>query len=613
MKIRRLTIKNFRGISSGEVLFPGHTTLIGSNSVGKSTICEALDLCIGPDRLSRSNPINEHDFYQRTYLGGEDAPRLIEIEVVLTDLQSELETKLRIHREYWDSETATVLDETANPEDTDQEHVSPALRIRLEGRYDPQEDEFFAESYFASPPPENAENRVRVSRAVKRELGFLYLRALRTGSRALSLERGSLLDVILRLKDDDKSKMWEQTLRSLEDLSPPIDHIPQIHEVLKDVDRRARQFVNLSEDDPSFRLYASELTRDNLRQSVTLFGASSRSKMPVPYWRLGSGIVNTLVFALLTFIADLKPNVVFAMEEPEIAIPPHTQRRIVRFITENMDQSIVTTHSPFVLEQYSPENVVVLERGNENVLNAKQVDLREIKAKTYRGHLRRVFAEGMLGDGVVCVEGISDAEVLRSASEVIERSHENCNQYTPLDLSGVTVVSCEGDGGILRYGEFFADLGLKTFAFFDKQKNANVADNIKQTFDRSWEIEQSGIEHLLVEELPIIAIRRFLSEASKNEDYPTDTMDVKRFEYSDCLSEPQTRDVAKKVLKQRKGSGYAQKLVEMCSIDELPSLIKSSLYTISDELPNKLRAVHDEKELRSEGTQEPLQYPEDDL
>ena len=63
-----------------------------------------------------------------------------------------------------------------------------------------------------------------------------------------------------------------------------------------------------------------------------------------------------MVFSLLTFIAELKSNVIFAMEEPEIAIPPHTQRRIVQFLQAEMNQSILTTHSPFVLEQYDPAN-----------------------------------------------------------------------------------------------------------------------------------------------------------------------------------------------------------------------------------------------------------------
>jgi len=395
MKIRRLRMKNFRSVANGEILFTGHTAIIGGNSVGKSTMCEALDLCLGPDRLSRSNPINEHDFYRRRYIGADNTPITIELEVVLTDLTADLETKFRAHREYWNTETNSLLDENAVPEDIEPDTVIPALRIKFEGFYDEEEDEFRAESFFASPPPEDDASKAKVSRSVKRSFGFIYLRALRTGSRALSLERGSLLDIILRLKDDDRSAMWEQTLNALEGLDPPIDSIPQLQDVLDEIDGRVRRFVNMSEDDRAFQLYPSSLTRDDLRKSITLFGTSARSNARVPYWRLGSGVINAMVFSLLTFIAELKVNVIFAMEEPEIAIPPHTQRRIVQFLKKNMDQSILTTHSPFVLEQFSPENVVLLERDTNGSLEGRQIEVSGIKGKTYQGNLRRILAESI--------------------------------------------------------------------------------------------------------------------------------------------------------------------------------------------------------------------------
>jgi len=47
MKVVRLGISNFRGIKSAELLFDGHTLMVGSNNVGKSTICDALDLVLG--------------------------------------------------------------------------------------------------------------------------------------------------------------------------------------------------------------------------------------------------------------------------------------------------------------------------------------------------------------------------------------------------------------------------------------------------------------------------------------------------------------------------------------------------------------------------------------
>ena len=582
MRIRCLALANFRSVAEGRVTFPGHTVIIGGNSVGKSTMCEALDLLLGPDRLSRRSPIDEHDFFERRYLDEDGVPIPIELEVVLTDLTDAVLTRFRTHREYWNTATDELLDETATPEDVDSDDVVPALRIKFEGVYDIEEDEFRAETYFASPTPDDETRRAKVSRAAKRQFGFIYLRALRTGARALSLERGSLLDIILRLKDDDRSAMWEQTLESMEDLDPAIDDIPQLREILDEIDARVRRFVGLSTEDRAFRLYPSALTRESLRRSITLFGSSERSNTPVPYWRLGSGVVNSMVFSLLTFIAELKSNVIFAMEEPEIAIPPHTQRRIVQFLRTKMDQSVLTTHSPFVLEQYDPADVVLLERGTDGVVSGRRIKVTGIKAKTYKGNLRRVLAEAMLGNGVLCVEGVSDGETLYTASAVLEEGSQE-GGYTPLDLSGVTVVQCEGDGGLLRYGRFFSAIGLRTYAFYDRQKNDAIADEIADVFDATWELEQTGIEYLLADETTIDVIHDYLAKASEWDDYPHDARRPERFEYDPDGDDGDIQSLCGRVLKSRKGSGYAQRLVEFCSTGDLPRAIVTALEQISGE------------------------------
>ena len=587
MRIRRLKLANFRSAAEGEIFFPGHTVIIGGNSVGKSTLCEALDLLLGPDRLSRSSPIDEHDFLERRYLDDDGAPILVELEVVLTDLTEDVLTKYRIHLEYWNTATDELLDESGDPEDVDGDDVVPALRVRFEGAYDIEEDEFRAETYFASPPVDGEARRVKVTRAAKRQFGFIYLRALRTGARALSLERGSLLDIILKLKDDDRSAMWEQTLAAMEELDPAIDGIPQLREILDEIDGRVRRFVGLSADDRTFRLYPSALTRESLRRSITLFGSSEKSNTPVPYWRLGSGVINSMVFSLLTFIAELKSNVIFAMEEPEIAIPPHTQRRIVQFLQGKMDQSILTTHSPFVLEQYDPANVVLLERRNDGVVSGRRIEVMGIKAKAYKGNLRRVLAEAMLGNGVLCVEGISDGEVIYTASAVLEKNSQE-GTYTPLDLSGITVVQCEGDGGLLRYGQFFSGLGLKTYTLYDRQKNGDIGEEIGGTFDAAWELEQTGMEYLLADETTIDVIREFLTEASEWEDYPHDVKNLLRFTYDPEAEDDEIREVCKRVLRRRKGSGYARRLAELCSDEDLPEIIVEALERVSADFPNDL-------------------------
>ena len=50
MRIVKLQINNFRGIKEGCLIFPGHTVLVGDNNTGKSTILEAIDLVLGPER-----------------------------------------------------------------------------------------------------------------------------------------------------------------------------------------------------------------------------------------------------------------------------------------------------------------------------------------------------------------------------------------------------------------------------------------------------------------------------------------------------------------------------------------------------------------------------------
>jgi hypothetical protein len=85
----------------------------------------------------------------------------------------------------------------------------------------------------------------------------------------------------------------------------------------------------------------------------------------VPFSRLSTGALNVLVFALLTYIADLRGpgSVIFAMEEPEIAMP-HPSGGWAYFVSKTMGQAIVTSHSPYVIERFTPEEIVVLNRDD---------------------------------------------------------------------------------------------------------------------------------------------------------------------------------------------------------------------------------------------------------
>jgi putative ATP-dependent endonuclease of OLD family len=186
------------------------------------------------------------------------------------------------------------------------------------------------------------------------------------------------------------------------------------------------------------------------------------------------------VFALLTLIADLrgKQSVIFAMEEPEIALPPHTQRRVTRFVLHEMGQSIVTSHSPYVIEQFEPNNIVMLNRDDQGSLIGEPIDTAGVKPKAYRTE-RRQFAEAILSKAVLVVEGTTEAAVFSVASSVLEGLKPG--EYTHFDLAGVTIFTASGDGDVHRYGPIFKALAKMSFAVFDQPNTPLCQPLVRQS------------------------------------------------------------------------------------------------------------------------------------
>ncbi len=585
MKVTLLKIKNFRGIQKADLYFSGHTLMVGGNNVGKSTICEALDLVLGPDRLNRFPPVQEYDFYNAVYIDEEKNPIPIEIEVILTQVSDEIQLRCRNHLEYWHKSENRLLEE--GEIDKVDEFSEPCLRIVLNAAYDPEEDEFEAGTYFSHSPDSTDEKLSRVSKAIKRSLGFIYLRTLRTGSRALSLERGSLLDVILRIKEA-RSGLWEETRTRLHDMSPPIDEgAVDLLSILKEIENRLNRYIPIASCSRPTKLHVSNLTREHLRKTLSFFITVCSDQVPVPFQQVGTGMLNTLVLALLSFIAEIKKdNVIFAMEEPEIALPPHTQRRIADYLLKKTAQCFVTTHSPYVIECFSPEQINILKRNDTGRMSTAKVDLAEgLKAKTYRKFVRRALAEGMLSNGVIVGEGITEVDLLHAVAEKMENADKN---LFPFDLSGVTIISADGDGSISEFGKFFKSLNIKVFAFYDFKKRSDAENKkIKESFDLINEIDYLGMEKLLSTEVPVHYQWNFLCHYRDG-----DTEGKLGIPFNEP-DEKSIREHTTKVLKAGKGEGRAAELLAYCEVSEIPESLTDFMTTIyelferPEMLPNK--------------------------
>ena len=592
MRVCRVKISNFRGIKLATIFLPKHAVLIGDNNTGKTTILEAIDLALGPDRLNRFPPIDEHDFHQGRYLAepsnneaqaaegqlvevepaqagqgklgtSEEAPR-IEVEVAIADLSEDQKARFGGSVEFWDTKTDKFYDDP-NPEGVDPDHITEALRITFHGWYDADEDDFQGKTYFTRSLNE-AVIPEEFRKKDKQICGFLYLRSLRTGSRALSLERGSLLDIILRLKEV-RPQMWEDTIGKLASLTVAEDPELGLSGVLESINTALKKYVP-KEWGIEPHLKVSNLTREHLRKVITAFIATGEGNHAAPFYRQGTGTINMLVLAMLSQIAADKQNVIFAMEEPETAIPPYAQKRIVHEIRLLASQAIFTSHSPYVLEEFTLDETVVLDRNTEGELSRQYISLPEnLKLKAYRQDFRTRFCEGLLSRRVLIAEG----ETETTAFPVVCRrlAELKPTTYKSLEALGICTLNAGSDSKISGMAKLFRDLGKRTFALCDKQDAAGEAA-IKAEVELLLMHEKKGIESLVLEGTTDAALQRFAATLNwplhLSKKYPDPVADARN-----ALSE---------YFSWAKGNWGLADFLAQCTEDEIPVWLREACRTL---------------------------------
>jgi putative ATP-dependent endonuclease of the OLD family len=589
LQICRVSIKNFRGIQESRIVLPKHAVLLGDNNVGKTTILEAIDLVLGPDRLNRTPPIDEHDFYQSRYIateqphaplgandldpvtprGNADEPITsegpkIEIEVAIADLTQEQRSRFGDKVEFWDKAKDSFYEEESLA-GVDADAITEALRVTFIGKYNFDEDDFEGKSYFTRSLSENDQPEA-FSKKDKQVCGFLYLRSLRTGSRALSMERGSLLDIILRLKEV-RPQMWEETISTLALGSVANDPKLGISGVLKSINTALKKYVP-KEWGIEPHLKVSNLTREHLRKVITAFIATGSGSHAAPFYRQGTGTINMLVLAMLSQIAQDKQNVIFAMEEPETAIPPYAQKRIVQEIRKLASQTIFTSHSPYVLEEFTLEETVVLARDEEGSLVQSEIELPDsIKPKRYRQEFRTRFCEGLLARRILIVEGSTEAAAFPVACRRL--AELNPDTYRSLEALGICTIDAGGETNIPDVAKLYRGLGKRTFALCDKQNDAQKA-HIEGEVELLLMHEASGFEDFILKNTTHDALKRFAGLI----EWPAYLLQ----KYPDPLA--QLAEALNEYFSGKKADWGIADFLAQCNEEEIPHWLKSACISL---------------------------------
>ena len=181
MKLSMLEIDGFRGVSKAKVLFQEHTVLIGSNSIGKTSLVEAIALILGRDRMVRN--LTEHDFF-----GSNPGPvtRII-IRATLTGFEPE---DISAHTDWFRAERGTPVwldfdtGEVHGEMRTDGDLL--ACQIEFAARFDRESLEVDTARYFTDGMLGDVfddEVYTSVPGSLIRDIGFFVVPANRTWDR----------------------------------------------------------------------------------------------------------------------------------------------------------------------------------------------------------------------------------------------------------------------------------------------------------------------------------------------------------------------------------------------------------------------------------------------
>jgi predicted ATPase len=551
MQLIHARVKNFRSLKEVSVTFGAQTALIGGNGAGKSSILKAIEKF-----YSTSKSLDADDYY------GRDQSVPVEIELTFSGL-SQLEAQTFESRVRDGQLVVTRIFDTSSssgryfrsvPQNPD------FLPIRVHATASPKlaayrmlrnENPTYAAALPAAASAAAAEDALLAWEAahpdslvleaddgqffgfqnagrgaLQRHTSFVFIPAVREASADAADGKASAI-----------GKLLELVVRSA------ILQRNDIVQFKNDMTARYRALV-APENMPELGQLAGRLTADLkglYREAEVGLAWRPVSDLPVPLPvadvslsddgfdspvdRQGHGLQRAFVFTLLQHLAKTSilpaenipvtengepvvaaqaPNLILAIEEPELYQHPTKQRHLTTVLrglsngtlpgVEGPTQVIFGSHSPMFISLDKANEIRLVRRVDCGDSNFKQCELKSLALDVVAEKIGRAWgksvgsytattltprlhilgtelAEGFFANGVVLVEGRSDKAALIAAAKLLGRSFEE---------AGIAVLSAEGKGNLDKPYAIFRELGIPTYMLWDcdngqKETTANLA------------------------------------------------------------------------------------------------------------------------------------------
>lgn len=411
MILQKVYIKGYRNFKEATVNFNKNSLVIGANDVGKTNLIYAMRLLLDKGFSDYDFELNDSDFYAY-----EDTQEVI-IRIYFTDVTDEC-IIARMPGKYSDNGEMVIQYKATKEKGKVDYHFYC-------GKSDDEKDLTEIESPW-----------------YRRFLNLKYISSRRDFWGYINKSKNILLN---QAKDNREPNIVEQDDVLYVDIAEKLKYvdekIPELSYVKNATDRLNEELDKLSIHNREQRIVFDTSTTeiDRVINSVSLASKYGDKSMIIG----GEGRINQIYLSLWATQnenSELTNEVsIICIEEPEAYLHPHQQRGLATYLSKTLNgQVILTSHSPFIVSEFSPNSIIRLYKKEENNTIVASDGCSKILEDGIDGlgyRMSVIPAEAFFADYVILIEGPSELLFFKTLAKQIG---------IDLDRMNISVLSVDG-------------------------------------------------------------------------------------------------------------------------------------------------------------------------
>ncbi|WP_437773482.1 ATP-dependent nuclease [Arthrobacter sp. KNU40] len=375
----RIAIENYVRLNDLELDIRDHLVIVGANDVGKTSLLRILNLLFGTTAQMYQS-LSVQDL--------RDNDKALSVRVLFKDLTGE--ERAVFHREI----------------DVDPIRKLESLEIRLEMIVDPEDPESVVISRWC---PGRGEVRAP-SREQIAAVGWRYLPAVRTSSASQLEGPGGAVQTLLRAVESDLGDEKTALGTLLESFNEKLGTSKALTELRKGMAEHLSSSMPRSIETTDLSVRTTADPHESILGNVSMYFAREGAFVPLSEQSDG---IRQLISMTLFDLAEGAANVI-AIDEPELHLHPSSQRTVAQLLTQKINQKILVTHSPYVVQKFDPTQVVAV--GPDGTCHQIDPDKFTIEERTQAHWWSPRMLEALTAGYAILVEGVADRLIVEAAA-----------------------------------------------------------------------------------------------------------------------------------------------------------------------------------------------------